>query len=653
MKAAEKALVTKIAKRPNETLAHMSEDELASVIQLANIHYYNTDKPLFSDNTYDLIKEKMEAVNPYHPILKHVGAIVGDDERKTTLPYWMGSMDKLKGDSTALSKWVSAYNGSCVISDKLDGNSGMLHIKDGVARLFTRGNGVEGQNITHIMPFIAHIPDVANNKNITTELTVRGELIMSKSDFQTVKHLGANGRNMVAGLLNSKVPNLEIAKYVQFIAYELIVPRHEPSKQFKLLKELGFKVVSNSAMRSSNINAAALSKVLSERRASSEFEIDGIIVVHDGIHNRVVGENPKHAFAFKSVVMMDKAEVIVNGIEWNITKDGYIKPVVLFDAVSLSGAMVRRATGFNAKFIKESGIGPGAKIMVMRSGDVIPYITEVIDKATVSGLPDDIPFKWNESEVDIVVDVKQGNVNDEMRFKNIEYFFGKVKVTGLSSGILRKMYDANYDTIAKILAMKRQDLLKVDGFKDKMADKILTALTERLKTVDPITLMNASNMFGRGIGNTKITLVAAKFPAMLNDPNFIPTKASLLELDSIEDKTATKFLEGLKAYWKFAKENDLMKYHNAKKSPVKVAPPSPTNMQFAGMAFVFTGVRNKELEAYLTARSALIKSSVSKKTNMVLCKSLDDTSSKIKEARESNIPVMTIDAFMQKYHIII
>jgi NAD-dependent DNA ligase len=124
-------------------------------------------------------------------------------------------------------------------------------------------------------------------------------------------------------------------------------------------------------------------------------------------------------------------------------------------------------------------------------------------------------------------------------------------------------------------------------------------------------------------------------------------------LDSIEDKTATKFLEGLKAYWKFAKENDLMKYHNAKKSPVKVSPPSPTNMHFAGMAFVFTGVRIKELEAYLTARSALIKTSVSKKTNMVLCKSLDDTSSKIKEARASNIPVMTVDAFMHKYRIMI
>lgn len=646
------AHVKALMKRPAGDLAEITENDLVAVIQLANQHYYNSDKPLLSDNIYDMVKDKLEQMNPYHPILKHVGAIVNNDERKVQLPFWMGSMDKLKSDGPSVTKWKSTYTGAVAVSDKLDGNSGMYHFKNGEAKLFTRGNGEEGQTITHLLPFIQHIPDNDAVKNLKMkEVTVRGELIINKADFKKVKDLGANARNMVAGLLNAKLPNLEIAKYTQFVAYELMVPRHEPSTQFQLLKSWGFKVVDHSFMPTTDVSADKLSEILMKRRGESEFEIDGIIVAHDGIHNRVHGENPKHAFAFKSVAMMDRADVVVTGVEWNISKDGYIKPVVLFDGVSLSGAVVKRATGFNGKFIKDNMIGPGAKIEVMRSGDVIPYINKVIEKAREPGMPD-VPYTWNESGVDVVVEV---NANDEVAFKNIEFFFTTVKVPGVSAGILRKMHAAGIDTVEKVIKVTKAKLLQVDGFQDKSAAKVCDALHARFENIEPVVLMYASNAFGRGVGSTKIKLVADKFPAMLVDTKYKLDKSQLVGIEGIEAKTADKIITGLAAYWSFAKANDLVKYHKAAAQVQVHQPVLPPQQQnaFNGVAFVFTGVRNKDLEKYLTDRGGVIKSAVSKKINIVICKSLEAGSSKIEEARALGIKIYTMDGFMKDHNVIL
>ena len=640
----KKSEIQALIKNPETVLKKMSENDIANIIQLANFHYYNSDKPLFSDNIFDIIKDFLEEKNPYHPILKHVGAVIENDDRKAVLPYYMGSMDKIKSDGNVIQKWKKSYAGDVIVSDKLDGNSGLFYWCKGEVFLYTRGNGKEGQNISHLIPFIRNIPEMSVFKDVK-EFTVRGELIISKSDFDSVKNLGANARNMVAGLLNAKIPNLEIAKLIQFIAYELIIPHHEPSKQFSLMDRMGFKVAFTSQLQIETIDINKLSNILMNRRMESEFEIDGVIVAHDAIHNRIIGENPKHAFAFKSIAMMDRAEVIVKGIEWNISKDGFMKPVILFDPVQLSGASVRRATGFNAKFIRDNHIGAGARLVVMRSGDVIPHIVEVVEKATPS-FPD-MNYTWNETGVDIVVNLS--NAKDELGLKHLVFFFSKLKVDGLSEGNLAKFQKAGLDSVGKIVKASRNDLLKVEGFKEKMADKILGNISERFKEVHPITLMEGSNTFGRGIGEKKLKMIEKQFPEITTNKKFAPNVEDLVTIDGIEKKTAESIIKGLPKYWEFASSNDLMKFHT-KNVAVKENEPMISKI-FEGKGFLFTGVRSKQTEDFIKERGGDIKSSMSKKVDFLICKDPSASTSKVREAKELGIKIISLEEFMKHHEL--
>ncbi len=628
----------------------LKEDDFAEIIQYANYYYYNTDKPVMPDNIYDLIKEKLEDINPNHPILNHVGAVVDDDERKSKLPYWMGSMDKIKSDETIINKWKANHNkGQIIISDKLDGNSAMIYWKNHQAYLYTRGNGKEGQNISHLIPFIHGIPTLSKFAKYK-ELCVRGEIIISKEDFKSVSDLGANGRNMVAGVLNAKKPNLQILKLTQFIAYELVMPRSIPSSQFELLNKLGFKTVYHMMMNIEDMNTTSLSNTLTDRRNKSEFEIDGIIVFYDDHYDILTKGNPKYAFAFKSMVMMDKAEVIVTGVEWNISKDGYIKPVVLIQPVQLTGVQVKRVTGFNAKYIKDNKIGPGAKIVVTRSGDVIPHITDIIQPADTPALPTNINYKWNETKIDIIVDDED---NKETKFKQIEYFFSKINTTGVSKGILRKLFDNGYDNIGKILKLKSQDLEKIDGFKGKLAEKICLTITNTINNTKTLTLMSASNQFGRGIGEKKLEIVANKYPEVLSSKKPKLVVEELVILEGIEMKTALQIIKGLDAWHEFAKENDIFQYIKETTSKASTSTTTttttPTNHIFQGRNFLFTGVRSKEVEEYIVGHGGVIKSSISKNIHTLICKDPNATSSKLQEARKLGIEIMSITEFVNTY----
>ena len=225
-----KAAIAKLQKNPLVILKDLSENEIASIIQQANHSYYNEKTPVFSDNLFDMIKEFLQAQNPNHPILKAVGAAVED--RKVTLPFFMGSLDKIKGEEKELAKFCTKYPGTYVASDKLDGNSALLCYDKDKTQLYSRGDGAVGQDISHIIPFAKHIPkDIFKKQTI-----IRGEMIISKRAFDKLKDKGANARNMVAGVLNAKLPDLEIAGEVEFVAYEVIVPKMEPSVQMEFLK---------------------------------------------------------------------------------------------------------------------------------------------------------------------------------------------------------------------------------------------------------------------------------------------------------------------------------------------------------------------------------------------------------------------------------
>lgn len=206
-------------------LKELSKKDIENIIQKANYYYYNTDKPLFSDNIYDIIYNYLESIDPNNPILFNIGSTIKKN-KKELLPCFMGSLNKIK-DEKMLKNWTNKYKEIYMISDKLDGVSGMIYIKnkDNV-KIYTRGNGVNGQNISYLKNFIIGIPKIINED----EIIVRGEFIIKKKVFEK-NSTKTNLRNIVSGLINSKIPDLNIINKLEFIAYELIYPILNPEKQ--------------------------------------------------------------------------------------------------------------------------------------------------------------------------------------------------------------------------------------------------------------------------------------------------------------------------------------------------------------------------------------------------------------------------------------
>lgn len=131
----------------------------------------------------------------------------------------------------------------------------------------------------------------------------------------------------------------------------------------------------------------------------------------------------------------EEAEVIVKEVEWNASKDGFLKPTVHFDAVSLSGASIRKATGFNAGFIRDNKIGPGSRIVIIRSGDVIPHIIRVLTH-TEPALPTELEYVWNDTQIDILL--KNPEENNQTMLRIMVHFVSSLQMKGLAEGLLKK-----------------------------------------------------------------------------------------------------------------------------------------------------------------------------------------------------------------------
>jgi hypothetical protein len=214
-------------------LEHLNEKMLTSMIQYLNKMYYNS-QPVLTDNQYDIIKEYTDTKFPSNITTTEIGAVI--EKNKAQLPYEMASMDKIKPDTGALQEWRQKYKGPYVLSCKLDGVSALYTTEGPVPKLYTRGNGSVGQDVSHLIQHLK-LPK-------TKGIAIRGEFIIPKTVFDTkYKDKFANPRNMVAGIVNHKTIN-EAIKDVHFVAYEVIMPGgKKSSEQMKFLQVLNVESV--------------------------------------------------------------------------------------------------------------------------------------------------------------------------------------------------------------------------------------------------------------------------------------------------------------------------------------------------------------------------------------------------------------------------
>ena len=624
----------------------VSIDNLVEILTQFSHYYYNTSESLVPDSIFDILKDVLEERDPKNKFLEIVGAVPISKD-KVDLPYPMASLNKIKPDTKILEEWLKGHKGPYVLSDKLDGVSGLLYKKDNKFKLFTRGDSTTGQDITHLIPYLL------NGKyqpgKIPNGSAIRGEIIMSKANFNKIKDQYKNARNTVAGLVNSKNFSIDIAKLTEFIGYSVIHPKFKQEEQMKKLEEWKFPVVTYKVEKT--LTYDMLSKYLQDRRTSAKYEVDGIVVIDSSTTYDVKTINPTYGFAFKMVLTDQVAEVVVKDIEWSVTRLGYIKPVVNIVPVNLVGVTIKNATAHNAKFVVDNKLGPGSVIKIVRSGDVIPYILEVIKPAT-SGqakMPS-IPYKWNKSGIDLVVQDIHGAAKDTIIIKQLTHFFKVLGVKFISEGIITKLVEEGYTTIKDIITADPDDLAEIDGIGDKLVKKVYDNMRTAFETSDLQTIMAASASFGRGFGVRKAKLIVDTYPNIMNETwTRDELFDNVMKVPGFDDTTASQFADSFSTFKKFF--DDLCKITtiniaHLKKPPTKI---KKLGTLFTNQKVVFTGFRNKELEDFIVNNGGSVTTTVSKNTDLVVYS--DPNSSKYVKAVELKIPVLTQDEFKKKYKV--
>lgn len=613
-------------------LEKLNENQLSSMLRESNKAYYN-EEPLMTDNEYDIVKEYVENKYSSNKIILEIGAPI--TRNKVKLPYEMASMDKIKPDTNALSNWIKKYTGSYVISCKLDGVSGLYTTEGSEPKLYTRGDGKVGQDISHLIPHL-RLPKTKN-------IVIRGEFIIPKSVFETkYKSKFANPRNMVAGIINHKTINESVDAF-HFVAYEVIKPVKKPSEQMTFLSTLDVEHVLFET--SSSISNEILSQLLVAARKTYTYEIDGIIVTDDKIYPREHG-NPEHSFAFKMVLSDQIAEAKVVDVIWTPSKDGYLKPRVQIEPINLGGVKIEYATGFNGSFINDNKVGVGAVIELIRSGDVIPHIRKVVVPAEQAKMPS-VPYKWNDTHIDVLLE--NIDTDQTVKEKNITGFFRGIGVEGLSSGNISRIVQSGFDTVPKIIKMTIDDLLKVEGFKIKTATKIHDGIKEKIEVASLVTIMSSSNVFGRGFSEKKLEIVIDSYPNVLLSNESVSDKIKrVAAIKGMATKTAEAFVEKIPNFIDFIKESGL---DNKLQQIAVVKTPVDESHPLFCKTIIMTGFRDNSIQDALKSLGAKLGSSVSKNTFIVLVKDKDEDTGKAEEARKLGVPLMTPDEFKQKYLI--
>ncbi len=621
--------INNLLKDPINYLKTKNKKDIINFLQECDTAFFNTNKTLVSDDMYDLIKNYLKQLDPKNAYFKRVGA---DEESKVKLPYWMGSLDKIKDDEKAITSWKKKYSSNCIISDKLDGISCLFNKNENEIKIFTRGNGKEGQDISHLRNYIT-FPSVSDKK-----IAIRGELIISRKNWELIKDLGSNARNVVAGAIHSKILNKTILGYIEFLAYDIMYPEMKIEDSFNYFTKNNIKCANYKLSEESDINLQSLSKHLETRRKESEYEVDGIVIYNNKQHKLVSGKNPKYAFAFKSILTHEQAEVIVNDVEWNVSMHKYMKPIIKFNEVVISGVKIKQATGFNGKFINDNIIGPGSRIVIIRSGDVIPHVLKVLTPSS-NGKPKmpENKYRWNDTQIDIILD-EEGK-NKEQDIKSYTYFMSKLDVGLVKESTIKKMYENGFDTLEKILKVKVDELVSIEGFQVRSATKIVENFL-KIKEAECDLLLDASNILGRGFALKKIKLVSDKYPLNKKADILKLTVDDLLKIDGIGNVNAKQFVENIKKFYEFL---DKIGYKCNKEEVKKEVVNVKTVLK--DKKFIFTGFRNKDWEKLITDSSGKVVTAISKTTDYLVVKNKTDKSGKIDKANELGVKILDMEEF--------
>ena len=600
-------------------------EQLKEQIIKAN-NAYRLGQPIISDTKYDQLVEELSLLSPHDELLTKVGVEIADETRKGKLPIEMASMNKIKSmndvDDWSRLKGISKKE-MVIITPKYDGLS--LCVNESTSEAWTRGDGEFGQKSNE------HYSLIQNHLNLEKDSFrfTYGEVMIPKQVFiDKFSTDFANPRNLVAGLLNSKTIS-ESLKDCQYIKYGAVCNTIFDTKQ-EVLNELnkGQKIkVQYYICELGDLSEGLLIELF--HKFSTEFEIDGLIIelndlsLQNKLGRETSSNNPVWARAFKHPSFEQSAETDVIGISWNISKQGLLKPILHITPVKLDGVTVSNVTGNNARFVKDLGLGIGAKVVVKRSGMVIPIIADVITpvefvQPTIEG----VEIDWNEAGIELITLTE----TDDQKLKKIVAFFEILEADNVSEGVITQLWDAGYKTIKDVLTLKTSDLEKIDRFGKRKADIVYKSIQKSVSNVQLSKLQHATGIF-KGLGSKKLVL--------LEDFKTKPSVDQVMSIEGFAEVSAKSYIESYDIFFDFIK--DLPVTIVEKVEAVKVG------TDLVGKSFVFTGVRRTDLESDIESRGGKIGSGVSKTTTHLVMKAIGSGSSKEKKAIDLGVEVITVE----------
>ena len=602
-------------------------EQLKEKIRVAN-ESYRIGEPIMSDSEYDILIEELSKMSPDDEFLSKVGHEILDEGRKTRLPIPMASMNKIKS-LEEIKDWqrlkLIPNSVEIICTPKYDGLSLCKEeLNDGDA--ITRGDGQFGQKSND------HYNLIGNHLTGVTDFSYTyGEVIMPKSVFlEKYSNDFANPRNLVAGLINSKKPS-ESLKDCNFIKYGAIPSlRNKFTTKQQILDKLNEgqkQKVSYHVCGILDLTEELLISLFKEW--SEEYEIDGIILevnnlaTQDALGRETSTGNPVFARAFKHPSFEQSAESVITGITWNISKQGLLKPTLHIEPVRLDGVTVSNVTGNNARFVKDMRLGVGAKVLIKRSGMVIPKIIDVIEgvdftEPTIEG----VEIKWNEAGIELMTLTE----TEDQQLKKIVAFFEILEADNVGEGVVSQLWDAGYRTIRDILNLKINDLESIDRFGKRKAKIVYDSIKKSITGVQLSKLQHATGIFV-GLGSKKL--------ALLEHFTEKPTIQQVMEIEGFAEISAKTYVENYEKFLTFIEGLPIT--ISEKVEVVAVGD------DLVGKQFVFTGVRRKDLEEIIVSRGGVIGGSVSKNTTHLVMKSKGSGSSKETKAISLGVEILTVE----------
>jgi DNA ligase (NAD+) len=596
---------------------------ICDFLTLASFHYYNSNKHIISDTIYDIIYDTFKSKYPTHKFFNNIGSDV--TENKIKIPVFMGSQNKIKTHKE-LNNWLSKNNNdNYLITPKLDGSSALVEYLNGEINLYSRGNGSYGKNLNHLVKYL-------NLPKLDININVRGELIVSKSNFQKFDGEYSSPRNMVNSLTSNKEVDKDKIKYLDFVVFELYDNTQNLENKLELTEKFGFKTVLNEKVDYQtitlweSIKSNFLLKKLNYLRDNYIYNIDGIIITNLKANKMNKDGNPKYSVAFKSNNY--GCITTIKDIEWNISKHGLIIPRIHFEKIKLSGSNVEYCSGKTAKYVFNNCLNKGSKIRVILSGEIIPKLEEIISSSHYPLMPDK-GYKWDDNRVNLLV-LKE---DDDQTIKKIMFFLKTINITNIGIGNITKIYESGYNSIDKFLKLSKEDLIELDGFKETLSTKIIENIKGIIsKNIYLPLLMHGSCEFKYGFGVKKFEKIIEKYPNFLESEM---TYEKLINVPSFNHQSASKFLENLPHFKKFLEIHNYIKYEIPKKEA------KLENTQISNKNIVFTGKRDKELMDKVIQFSGIIQPAITKKTNYLVVDDITKNSVKISKAKELKIQIIS------------